>query len=134
MAPPGPPVAMSEFGISRVTSYHYLMRIGFAPLALLMNKKKFESLPPAAQDIIRKFSGEWLAARYADAFAASNELVMKQFKSDPKRTTIISSQADIDTAQAAFATLIREWQPTNPRNAQLLAAVETELAKLRSAR
>jgi TRAP-type C4-dicarboxylate transport system substrate-binding protein len=117
-----------------VTSYHYLIRVGLAPLAILMNKKKFDSLPIAGQDIIRKFSGEWLAVRFAEAFQANNDLVMKQFKSDPRRTTILPSQPDLDTAQAVFDKFIEEWQARNPRNMQLLTAVETELGKLRSAR
>jgi TRAP-type C4-dicarboxylate transport system substrate-binding protein len=130
----GPAVVMSEFGISRVTSYHYLIRMGFVPLALLMNKKKFDSLPTAGQDIIRKFSGEWLAARYAEAFETNNDIVMKQFKSDPRRATILPSEPDLDTAKAVFDKFIEEWQARNPRNIQLLTAVETELGKLRSAR
>ena len=130
----GPAVIMSDFGISRVTSCRYLIRMGFPPLALLMNKKKFDSLPAADQDIIRKFSGEWTTARFAEAFGADDDLVMKQFESDPRRTTIFPSKADLDTAQAVFGTQIKEWQAGSPHNIQLLATVETELGKLRPAR
>ena len=130
----GPPAIMNDFGISRVTSCRYLIRMGFPPLALLMNKKKFDSLPAADQDVIRKFSGEWLAARYADAFEADNELVTKQFRSDPKRTTILPSQVDLDTVQAAAGTQVKGWQAGNPRHGELLAAVETEIEKLRAVR
>ena len=129
-----PAVVLVEFGIARVASYHYFMRLGFAPLLILMNKKKFDSLPKAGQDIIRKFSGEWLAARFVETFDTINDLVMEQLKSDPKRTVIFPSQADLDTAQATFKTVIKEWQAKNPRNLELLTAVETEIAKLRSTR
>jgi hypothetical protein len=43
-------------------------------------------------------------------------------------------QPDLDTAQEKFRTVIEEWQAKNPRNVQLLTAVETELAKLRATR
>ena len=130
----GPAAIMSNFGIARVTSCRYLIRMGFPPLALLMNKNKFDSLPAADQDIIRKFSGEWLAARYAEAFEAANELVTQQFESDSRRTTVLPSQADLDGAQAVFDVQIKDWQARNPRNIELLGAVETELGKLRSVR
>jgi TRAP-type C4-dicarboxylate transport system substrate-binding protein len=130
----GPAAIMNDFGISRVTSCRYLIRMGFPPLAILMNKKKFDSLPATGQDIIRNFSGGWVAARYAEAFEAANESVTKQFKSDPRRTTTLPSQADLDTAKAVFDSQIKDWQARNPRNAELLGAVETEIGKLRSVR
>jgi TRAP-type transport system periplasmic protein len=129
-----PAVILVDFGIARVTPYHYFIRLGFAPVMILMNRKKFDSLPKAGQDIIRKFSGEWLAERFAETFESNDNLVMEQFKSDPKRTVIFPSQPDLDTAQVKFRTVIDEWQAENPHNHQLLTAVEMELAKLRVTR
>jgi TRAP-type C4-dicarboxylate transport system substrate-binding protein len=127
-----PASMLLNFGISRVTSYHYFLRLGFAPLVILMNRKKFDSLPKAGQDIIRKFSGDGFASRFAEAFIANDDQVTQDFKSDPKRTVIYPSQRDLDTAQATFQTVIAEWQAKNPRNRESLTLVETEIAKLRS--
>jgi TRAP-type C4-dicarboxylate transport system substrate-binding protein len=125
-----PAVVLVDFGIARVTTYHYMMRLGFAPIMILMNRKKFEGLPKAGQEIIRKFSGEWLAARFAETFESNNNVAMEQFKSEPKRTVIFPSQRDLDTAQATFRTVIEAWRAKNPHNLQLWAAVEKELAGL----
>jgi TRAP-type transport system periplasmic protein len=127
-----PAVMLVEFGISRVTTYHYFIRLGFAPLVILMNKRKFDSLPKAGQDIVRKFSGGWLATRFAETFAAKNDLVMEQFKSDPRRTVIFPLQRDLDAARSTFQKIIDEWQAENPHNRELLTLVEGEIAKLRS--
>jgi TRAP-type C4-dicarboxylate transport system substrate-binding protein len=127
-----PASMLVNFGISRVTSYHYFIRLGFAPLAILMNRKKFDSLPKGGQDIIRKFSGDGFAARFAETFVANDARVMEQFKSDPKRTVIFPSQRDLDAAQVTFHTVIDDWQAKNSRNRELLTVVETEIAKLRS--
>jgi TRAP-type C4-dicarboxylate transport system substrate-binding protein len=127
-----PASMLLNFGISRVTSYHYFIRLGFAPLLILMNKRRFDSLPKAGQDIIRKFSGDGLATRFADAFVADDDRVIEQFKSDPKRTVIFPSQRDLDAAQITFQNVINEWQARNPRNRELLGAVERETAKLRA--
>jgi TRAP-type C4-dicarboxylate transport system substrate-binding protein len=126
------PVALVEYGIGRVTSHHYFLQLGAVPLMLIMNKKKFDSLPPAAQDIIRKFGGEWLAARHAERVEADNSSAMEQLKPDPKRTVIFPSKPDLATAQAAFKMVTEQWLQKSPRHRELLTAVENEIAKVRA--
>ena len=57
---------------------HYLLGGGGAPLALLMNRKKFDSLPEAAKAIIRKYSGEWAAAKWIDSYGASESSLSRR--------------------------------------------------------
>ncbi len=83
-----PPNALFGYGVSRITRFHYVAPLGAAPLAFLMNRKKFESLPKAGQDAIRKYSGEWTAARYIETFDANNIQAMKDLRSDPNRQVI----------------------------------------------
>jgi TRAP-type C4-dicarboxylate transport system substrate-binding protein len=128
------PQALVEFGIARVTSHHYMLGLGTAPLAILMNRRKLESLPNTAQDLIRKYSGEWLATRYIEAYDAKANTIMGQLNSDPKRTVTVPSQADLETAEAAFRTVIQEWQARNQHNRKLFMAVEAEITKLRATR
>jgi TRAP-type C4-dicarboxylate transport system substrate-binding protein len=128
------PQALVEFGIARVTSHHYLLGLGTAPLLILMNRKKFEGLPKEGRDLIRKYSGEWLAARYVEAYQASATPILEQLKSDPKRTVIVPSQSDLDTAHAAFRTVLKEWQAKSPHHRVLMTVVEAEIARLRSTR
>ena len=40
---------LSDFGVGRMVSHHYLLPVGSAPLALVMNRKVFDSLPEAAK-------------------------------------------------------------------------------------
>ena len=98
-----------EFGIARVATYHYSLPISPAPLALLMNRKTFDSLPTQAQDIIRKYSGEWAAARFIEARAATENQVIAQLKSDTRRKVIIPSPSDLEQAEAVFKTIIDEF-------------------------
>ncbi len=128
----GPAVILVDFGIARVVSYHYFIHLGFAPIMIVMNRNKFDSLPKAAQDVIGKFSGEWLAARFAQTFEAEDAQVMEQFKSDPKRTLVFPSEADLKIAQAAFTTISDNWAAASPHNRELLMRVKAEIAKLRA--
>jgi TRAP-type C4-dicarboxylate transport system substrate-binding protein len=129
-----PPAMLFEYGIGRVASYHYLLDIGAAPLALVMNRKKFDSLPQPAQDIIRKYSGEWPVARYLEADEAVSNQIMDQLTSNPRRKVIYPSQSDLDTAQLAFKSVIDEWVAKSSRNRELFEIAEKEIAKYRATR
>lgn len=124
---------LSDYGIKRVVTHHYFLGINGAPLALLMRRKSFEALPKAAQDIIRKHSGEWTATRFIESYAVSDRAVLDMLQSDSQRTIVIPSQRDRDIAHSAFTALIAEWEASSPRNRELLTLVKAELAKLHTA-
>jgi TRAP-type C4-dicarboxylate transport system substrate-binding protein len=126
-----PKTPLNDYGIKRVATNHYLLSTSGAPLALLMNGKKFEALPNSAKDLIRKYSGEWTAARFIESYDRSDELALEQLKSDPKRNVVFPSSSDLDLAQSAFKSVIADWLENEPRHQELLQKVETELAKLR---
>ena len=59
-------------------------------------------------------------------------LMLEQLKSDPQRTVVFPSEAEIVVAKAAFRTLRGEWADANPHHRQLLDAVEAEISRYRS--
>jgi TRAP-type C4-dicarboxylate transport system substrate-binding protein len=126
------PAPLIEFGISRVAAHHYLLGVGSAPLAVVMNRKKFESLPEWAQGIIRKFSGEWTAERYIATYGAENKTAIEHLRSDPGRDVVAPSEGDRERAKAAFGAVIEKWLSDNPKNRELLTEAETEILKIRS--
>ena len=128
------PSILFNFGITRFVTYHYLLGTSVVPLALLMSRKKFDSLPKQAQAIIRKYSGEWAAARWIDGYREENKRALEKLKSDPRRKTINPSPADLHTAQAAFKSVIEEWAAQSPHNRELLGLARAEIAKLRSSK
>lgn len=128
------PAPLVDFGISRVTNAHYFTRLGVVPLAMLMNRKKFDSLPKSAQDAIRKYSGDWTAARFIEHVGAYNDSVIKQLQADPKRKVVFPPQADLDAMQPAFKSVIDTWTAKSPRNKELLGLVEAEIANVRAGR
>jgi TRAP-type C4-dicarboxylate transport system substrate-binding protein len=123
---------LSDYGIKRVATHHYLLGTNGAPLALLMNRKRLEALPKTAQDIIRKHSGEWAANRFIEAYEVSDRLVMEQLKSDPQRSLVAPSQRDLGIADSAFKSVIAEWADKSPHNQELLKLARAGIAKLRS--
>jgi TRAP-type C4-dicarboxylate transport system substrate-binding protein len=128
-----PKTPLNDYGIKRVATNHYLLGTSGSPLALVMNGKRFEALPKPAKDIIRKYSGEWAAARFIESYDRSDELALEQLKSDPKRNLVFPSSSDLDLAQSVFKSIIADWLENKPRHQELLQKVETELAKSRVA-
>lgn len=127
-----PPSMLFEFGIGRLTKYHYMIKLGGAPNVLVMNRKKFESLPPRAQAIIRKYSGQWLVEHYATAFQALDKKIVERLESDPRRTVVFPSLSDVERAKQIFASVTEEWAARSPHNRQLLSRAKAEIARLRS--
>jgi TRAP-type C4-dicarboxylate transport system substrate-binding protein len=126
------PAAMIDFGIDRVTSHDYLIQLGTNPFAVLMNRKKFDSLPKAAQDVILKYSPDWINDVYVKNLSAFNASVIEQFRADKKRTVVTPSEADLKAIKTASEKVTAEWAAKSPGNAQLLAKANDILAKIRS--
>jgi TRAP-type C4-dicarboxylate transport system substrate-binding protein len=126
-----PPVPMIEFGIGRVAPYHYLLPLSSVPQALLMSRKKFDSLPDDVKEIIRRYSGPWLMGKYITINETATMLIMDQLKSDPKRTVINPSQADTETANAVFKSVVADYAALSPHNAELVRAARMAVERLR---
>jgi TRAP-type C4-dicarboxylate transport system substrate-binding protein len=125
---------LTDFGLGRAVTYHYFLHLGPSVRSLLMNRAKFESLPKAGQDVIRKYSGEWLTEGFIKRDEAYNTNLIEQLKSDPLRKVIFPSQSEIDVAEEAFKAVRTEWADASPHYRRLLDAVEAETLKFRSER
>jgi TRAP-type C4-dicarboxylate transport system substrate-binding protein len=126
------PTGLFQFGASRAATNHYLLGIGAAPLALVMNRKTFDGLPEAAKALIRKYSGERAAATWIDSFGATEKQLLDKLKSDPERKVVEPSPSDLQAAQRIYRSMIDAWTAKSARNRQLSTKVETEIATIRS--
>lgn len=129
-----PPIALAQFGIGRVANHHYMLTISTAPLALLMNRKKFERLPKTAQDVINKYRGVWLAERYSDASEADTRKLINGLRSDARRTVVDPSPSDLLRAETAFQAIADEWVDQDPAHRALLNAAKTPSTTVGSAK
>jgi TRAP-type C4-dicarboxylate transport system substrate-binding protein len=127
-----PPSMLFDFGIGRVSNYHFMIELGSVPIAVVMNRGKFESLPPSAQAIIRKYSGQGLAERSAVGLQTLDMQILEQLKSDPRRKVAVPSPADLQSTQRIFASVVADWAAMSPHNRELLTLVQSEIKKLRS--
>jgi TRAP-type C4-dicarboxylate transport system substrate-binding protein len=126
-----PVTQLFDVGIGRLTSNHYLLGTSVAPLALVMNRKVFDRLPESTKALIRKYSGEWTADRFAEAYEATGKKVIDEIKADARRTIVMPSAQDQQTAQRAFKAIAQDWATASPHNSELLKLTESSLAKVR---
>lgn len=122
-----------DVGIGRLASHHYLLKTSVAPLALLMNRKVFDHLPDQAKTLIRKYSGEWAAARFIEAYEIADRKVLDEVRADARRTIVVPSPSDQRTADQIFQSIIQDWANASTHNRDLLNLTETDLAKIRAA-
>lgn len=121
-----------DLGISRVTRFDYFLRLGCAPLTVLMNRQSFARLPPKGQEAILRHSGEWFAATYAERVAAHNETLLAAMRADPTRVVTEPSPTEIEAADAAFEPVVDRWLAADKRNRQVLDAVKGAIATCRA--
>jgi TRAP-type C4-dicarboxylate transport system substrate-binding protein len=127
-------VPLIDFGLGRVFTYHYYLRLGASVRSILMDRGKFEDLPPAGRDVIRKYGGEWLAKRFIAKNEPYNAELLEKLKSDPLRKVIFPSQPEIDVAEEAFRAVRGEWADISPHRRELLDATQAEILRFRSER
>ena len=128
------PSPLFDFGIDRVTNHHFFTRLGIVPLAILMSRKKFDSVPRQCQDAIRKYSGAWTAARFNEGIGSYNDSLVKKLQADSKRKVVFPSPAEIETMSQMMKPVVDEWLARSPRNQELFKLVEGELVKVRAGR
>ena len=127
-----PPAQLFDVGIGRFTSNHYFLGTSVAPLALTMNRKVFDALPQDAKALILKYSGEWTAKKFIEAYEAVDMKVYDDIKADGRRSVVMPSPADVKTAQRAFKSIIDSWAGASAHNGELLKLTEAELARVRA--
>ncbi|HUI98031.1 MAG TPA: TRAP transporter substrate-binding protein DctP [Xanthobacteraceae bacterium] len=127
-----PPAQLFDVGIGRLVSNHYLLPTSVAPLALMMNRRVFDGLPEEARRIIRKYSGEWAAARFIEVYRRANAETLAQIRADARRNVVVPTRADAEAAGRVFKSVARDWVDGDTYRRGLLRTVEKELAQIRA--
>ena len=106
---PFPFAAVSSFRLGDVTKYHAEVNIGNASFGLLMNEKKYNSLPDDLKKVIDANSGhafgDW-AAGLIDANDAKQKEVIAVLKGHEIKKV---KGADLDEYKKTLNPMIDEW-------------------------
>jgi TRAP-type C4-dicarboxylate transport system substrate-binding protein len=119
-----------DLGVDRDTRFDYLLRLGCAPLTILMNKRSLEQLP--ARDAVLRQSGEAYVQNYTRRVAIHHDALLAKLKADPRRTRTEPPPAEIAAAGRAFQPVVDAWLAQDSRHQLVLDAVKEEIASLRA--
>ncbi len=128
----GHPIAIHDFGVSKVTTSHYFGRLGTVNLAFFMNKKKYAALPAVARAALDKYSGEPQSIAFGKMSDTRNAELRAQWAKDPKRTVTIQSKAEEARWDKTLAPVVTAWVKKHPNGKKLLAELKSELAAIRA--
>ena len=81
------------FKTIEVTSYHLQLHSVATPIYLVMNQKKYESLPPELRKVIDEFSTEEAAARFSSVWTRVDEAAIAEAKKRNHETVVIEGTA-----------------------------------------
>ncbi len=130
----GHPIAVYDFGVSRVTNSHFLGKIGTVTLGIFMNKAKFESLPAAARAAIEKHRGEALSRAFGKMSEDRNDELIAEWQKDPKRLVTVRAPEQTAEWDKTLEPVLANWEARDARNKALLSTMRQDLAATRASR
>lgn len=122
--------ALQTFRVLEVAKNQIILPLGSTPLMVIMNKAKYESLPPAAKAAIDKHSGEAFARIFGEMFDKNNQAVFDKAKGDRGRTIIQLSEEQQKPWRDAAKPVYEFWKKTTPDGEKLLKMFTEEVAAI----
>lgn len=120
---------MDTFRVVDVAKYHTYVPFGTNIFPIIMNKRKFDSMPKEAQDMLMKHSGFGLAIIYSQVWDSFNEGIEARIRKDPAHTVIDLNAEQAETWKTVLDAATQNWLKTNPKFPGVLDAYREEVAK-----
>jgi TRAP-type C4-dicarboxylate transport system substrate-binding protein len=130
----GHPIAVYDFGVSRVTNSHFLGKIGTVTLGIFMNKARFEKLPAPARAAIEKHRGEALSRAFGKMSEDRNDELIAEWQKDPKRIVTVRTPDQTAEWDKILEPVVAGWEAKDARNKALLSTMRQDLATTRASR
>lgn len=123
---------MYSFRINEVTRHHYMALFSTVPIGMLMTKKRFDSLPKKAQEIIAKHSGRTVDNKFVNVTNNIQNKWLEKTKATKGHTIVYPTKEDEAGYNKVMSKVVDNWAKGNERRTKILGIVREELAKLRS--
>ncbi len=120
------------FRIVDVAKYHYMGLLGTVPIGILMNKKKWNSLPADAKAAFDKYSGEALSRRNGKVNIKVQTALEAKTRKNPQHTFVDLDPAARKKWADTVNPVVDQWVKKHPKGEMLLKALKKELAAVRA--
>lgn len=122
---------MDTFRVVDVAKCHTYIPFGTNIFPVAMNKRKFDSMPAKAQEILMANSGMSLLTAYCHEWDGFNESVEKRERADANVTNIDLTPEQKAPWEAALGKAVDAWVSTNPKFPGVVEMYREEVAKAR---
>ena len=122
---------METFRIVDVARNHTYAPMGTNIFPIFMNRRSFDRMPAAAQDILMQHSGLNFSIIYAKTWDAHNDGIEQRLRADPAHTHIDLSEEAAAIWKATLEAAVQGWTGTNASFPALLDRYKEEVANAR---
>jgi TRAP-type transport system periplasmic protein len=105
---------------------------GAIPFLLLMNARKWDSLPPALQEIVMKHGGAAFAQAGGDAYAGAGEEIRKEVEAEGRIALVVPTEAQMAAYGEAVKPIHDAWIAATPNGQAVYDAALDLLAEMRT--
>lgn len=125
-------VAVQTFQTYRVSTHLINAPFGVVLFALMMNKRRWESLPDDLKEIFERQSGQRLALLGGGAYDQRVAEIDARLRAEGRIVFIEPSSQDMDQLRAAVKPLVERWIARTPGGQATYDAVQEIVAQLRT--
>ena len=119
--------ALQTFRVLDVAKHHIVLPLGGLSLMVIMNKQKYESLPPQAKAAIDKNSGLAFAKVFGTEFDKNNAAVLAATQKKKDHTIVFVKGEQQKPWRAAVEPAYAQWEKSMPNGAGLLKKFRDEV-------
>ena len=121
--------AFQPFKLAEVTTHHLDAPLGASPAMLFMSRKKFDSLPKAARDLIMKHSGEAFSRQFGAFWDRVQDGDRKPVVASGKHSAYVVSEQEVAKWSKVLNGVTEKWVKDTADGGVILQAYREELAK-----
>ncbi|MCP5368335.1 MAG: TRAP transporter substrate-binding protein [Hyphomicrobiales bacterium] len=126
--------AMLIFKVTPVATQHVQVPLGFTPLAILMNKGRYEAMPADLKAVFDRHVGMPLVAEAGKTFEGTARFAAKKAMESGKHTFVEPDDKTMAQWEARLAPVVKAWPGQHARGEELFQALLGELEKARTAK
>ena len=119
--------AVSAYKLFELTHYYLVGPFGGSSSAMLMNKAKYESLPPKAKKAIDDNSTPEQSRIVGEWFKNFEETAMGKIAAMPGNQRVVISEEDLKAWQPVFDKIVDSWIEETPGGKETIAAFRAEM-------
>ncbi len=121
--------AFQPFKLAEVTTHHVDAPLGASSAMVFMSRKKFDSLPKPARDLIMKHSGEEFSRQFGAFWDRVQAEDRKTVLASDKHHAYVAGPQEVAKWSKALEGVADRWTKETPGAASILQAYRQELAK-----